>query len=250
MISGSKVRSYSLLAVLAGVGCFPLVTNCSNTEDPTTGDEASDDITGVNNALGLGLRYDQTEGRVYASLKQNLKAGEKLFIRVRQGKLTHVSQKNLRCSDLTEVSPIVQSGVAKTGPKGNTLYKGPVVGKNVIDLLTVYEDERWQSNNIPAELTNAVKAGSDPIVEACILSESGKVQAKLQTNLARSGLGRVLGTPVLGATVAPLRMLATVATVAMARHPHASRKVPGAVATLSMLNCASKILAKFRSSRR
>jgi hypothetical protein len=78
----------------------------------------------------------------------------------------------------------VQSGVAKTGPKGNTLYKGPVVGKNVIDLLTVYEDERWQSNNIPAELTNAVKAGSDPIVEACILSESGKVQAKLQTNLA------------------------------------------------------------------
>jgi hypothetical protein len=183
MISGSKIRSYSLLAVLAGVGCFPLVTNCSNTEE-AVGDEASDDITGVNNALGLGLRYDETEGRVYASLKQNLKAGEKLFIRVRQGKLTHVSQKNLKCSDLTEVSPIVQTGVSKTGAKGNTLYKGPVVGKNVIDLLTVYEDARWQSNNIPAELTNAVKNGSDPIVEACILSESGKVQAKLQTNLA------------------------------------------------------------------
>ncbi|MBX3193136.1 MAG: hypothetical protein KF819_39495 [Labilithrix sp.] len=173
-------RSFGLVAALA-VAAGSAFIHCSAPEEED--EELTEDaITGVNNALGLGLRYDDKTGRVQASLKTPLKDGEKLFIRVRRGKITLTSQKELACEDLTQARPL--SGVGDRELTGNVVYQGPKVDKSIFDLVHLYDDPNWATGDVAAQIKADIKKyGPDPIVEACIL-KGDKVRAKLQTNLA------------------------------------------------------------------
>ena len=167
-----------LLASLAVAASSATLLNCAAPEEE---EEASEDaVTGVNNTLGLGLVYDNTTSKVQATLKKPLGAGERLFIRVRRGTITHESQKNLDCGALTEAPPITKGDALSNG---RTIYDGPSVSRELVELLTIYNDERWYGGNETAEMRAEVEKGPDAIVEACVL-HGGKVRAKLLTNLA------------------------------------------------------------------
>jgi hypothetical protein len=163
----------SLLAAASGASLL----NCS--ADATEEEEAlsEDDITGVNNSLGLALVYDKDTSKVKATLATPLGPTDKLFIRVRRGTIEHDSQKNLDCSGLAEAP--------KTGARvaGKVVYEGPTVSKELVDLLAIYNDERWYGGHETPEMLAEIAKGPDSIVEACV-TRGGKVRAKLLTNLA------------------------------------------------------------------
>ena len=168
-----------LLVSLAAATSSAFLVNCAAPEEEE--EELSEDaVTGVNNTLGLGLVYDSATSKVKATLKKPLGAGEKLFIRVRRGTIKHESQKELDCGELTEAPPITR-GDSLTN--GKAIYEGPSVSKELVNLLTIYNDERWYGGNETAEMRAEVEKGADAIVEACVL-HNGKVRAKLLTNLA------------------------------------------------------------------
>ena len=174
------LRSFGLVAALA-MGAGSAFLHCAPAEEAEP-EPSEDEITGVNNALGLGLRYDQKSGRVQASLNSNLREGENLFIRVRRGKITINSQKQLDCKDLTKASPLAGAGEREL--TGKILFQGPKVDKAIFDLVHAYDDPNWATGNVPQSLKDDLKKfGPDPIVEACIV-KGDKVRAKLQTNLA------------------------------------------------------------------
>ncbi|MDF2694162.1 MAG: hypothetical protein K0S65_2545 [Labilithrix sp.] len=168
-----------LLASLAAAVSSAALLNCAapEEEEEAAGEDA---VTGVNNTLGLGLVYDSTTSKVKATLKKPLATGERLFIRVRRGTITHESQKELDCGALTEATPITKGDALSNG---KTLYDGPSVSKELVDLLSIYNDERWYGGNETPQMRAEVEKGPDAIVEACVLS-AGKVRAKLLTNLA------------------------------------------------------------------
>ena len=126
-MSSSNLRSLGLVAALA-VAAGSAFLHCAA---PTEEDEdlTEDQITGVNNALGLGLRYEEKSGRVQATLSGGLKDEEKLFIRVRRGKMTLTSQKDLDCSALTQARPLAGSGQREL--TGKIVYQGPKVEKSI-----------------------------------------------------------------------------------------------------------------------
>lgn len=174
------LRSFGLVAALA-VAAGSALLHCSA---PVEEDEelSEDQITGVNNALGLGLRYEEKSGRVQATLSGGLKDGEKLFIRVRRGKMTLTSQKDLDCKDLTQARPL--GGTGERELTGKIVYQGPKVEKSIFDLATLYADPNWATGNVPQSVKDDIKKlGPDPIVEACVV-KGDKVRAKLATNLA------------------------------------------------------------------
>ncbi len=175
-----NLRSAGLLAILAAAGAAPLLVNCSASEEATDDDPVNEDaVTGVNNPLGLALRYDDKTGTVQATLKDNLGSGERLFVRLRAGKITRTSQKELKCSDLTLAKPIGGGGNREL--TGKVIYQGPKVEKAVFDLVDLFKDPNWATGNVPPA-TRALAKNPDPIVEACIL-RGNVVRAKLQTNL-------------------------------------------------------------------
>lgn len=174
------LRSLGLVAVLAASAGSAFL-HCSA---PAEEEEelTEDQITGVNNALGLGLRYEEKSGRVQATMSGGLKDGEKLFIRLRRGKMTLTSQKDLNCSELTQARPLAGSGEREL--TGKIVYQGPKVDKAIFDLATLYDDPNWATGDVPQSLKDDIKQyGPDPIVEACVL-KGDKVRAKLATNLA------------------------------------------------------------------
>jgi hypothetical protein len=64
----ANVRSVVLLAAL-GVASSAALINCKSAAEEEEETPLSEDaITGVNNALGLGLRYDEKTGTVHATL--------------------------------------------------------------------------------------------------------------------------------------------------------------------------------------
>ncbi len=177
--------SFGLLASLA-LATGAAMVHCAPAADDEDADLSEDQITGVNNALGLGLRYDEKTGQVQATLNGGLGDGEKLFIRVRRGKMTIDGQKELDCSGLTQVHPLAGPGHQEA--TGKVVYQGPKVDKSIFDLVHLYEDPNWATGAVPQSLKDDIKKnGPDPIVEACIVKsdkKGDKVRAKLQTNLA------------------------------------------------------------------
>jgi len=174
------LRSFGLAVSLA-VAAGSALVHCAapEEEDEPVSEEA---VTGVNNALGLGLRFDDKSGHVQATLQTPLKDGEKLFVRVRRGKLTLTSQKELDCSGLTQARAISGSGQREL--TGKIVYQGPKVDRSVFELVHLYDDPNWATGDVPQSVKDDIKKyGPDPIVEACIL-KGDKVRAKLQTNLA------------------------------------------------------------------
>lgn len=192
------VRSLVLLCALAASAGGALL-HCAA---PTEEDEplSEDEITGVNNKLGLGLRYDAKAGSVQATLKKDLRDGERLLVRVRRGKLTLTSQRQLDCKAMAaEVAPVRPLPLRDAA--GKTVYQGPKVERSVVDLMHLFDDARWADNSMPiADREEMKRLGPDPIVEACIM-KGDTVRAKLQTNLAyawdqgtkAAGAARALG---------------------------------------------------------
>jgi hypothetical protein len=181
-MSSRYLRSLGLVAALA-VAAGSALIHCSAPEaDDADADPSEDAITGVNNALGLGLRYIEKSGTVQATLSGGLKDGEKLYIRVRRGKMTLTSQKDLDCSALAQARPLAGSGEREL--TGKIVYQGPKVDKSIFDLAKLYDDARWATGDVPQSVKDDVaKYGPDPIVEACVMAGT-KVHAKLATNLA------------------------------------------------------------------
>jgi hypothetical protein len=173
-------RSVGLVAALV-VAAGSALIHCAAPADEEA-DLSEDQITGVNNALGLGLRYEEKSGKVQATLSGGLKDGEKLYVRVRRGKMTLTSQKDLDCSTLTQARPLAGSGEREL--TGKIVYQGPKVEKSVFDLAKLYDDPNWATGRVPQSVKDDIaKYGPDPIVEACVMA-GDKVRAKLATNLA------------------------------------------------------------------
>jgi hypothetical protein len=170
--------------VLVAAVSTTLLLHCASKAAPTASSSAK--VTGVDNALGLGLTFvpstDLTTGTVQATLQTPLASDETLFIRVRQGKITTTSQDELDCSQLTESDPILS--VTGSDPAGQVVYQGPQVDPSIVNLLSLYDDPAWATGDQSQAEQDLASNGPDPIVEACILDGSGAVRAKLQVNLA------------------------------------------------------------------
>jgi hypothetical protein len=179
-MTSRHLRSLGLVAALVVAAGSSLI-HCAAPADEEA-DLSEDQITGVNNALGLGLRYEEKSGKVQATLSGGLKDGEKLYVRVRRGKMTLTSQKDLDCSTLTQARPLAGSGEREL--TGKIVYQGPKVEKSVFDLAKLYDDPNWATGRVPQSVKDDIaKYGPDPIVEACVMA-GDKVRAKLSTNLA------------------------------------------------------------------
>jgi hypothetical protein len=180
-MSSGTLRSLGLVAAL-GLGAGSALLHCASPEEE---EEAftEDQVTGVNNKLGLGLRYDDKTRTVQATLSGNLHDGEKLYVRVKRGKLTLTSQKDVDCAALAaETRPLSDSGEREL--TGKVVYRGPQVDRALFDLVRVYDDPRWATGDVPAAVKADIAAhGPDPIVEACLMKGT-KVHAKMATNLA------------------------------------------------------------------
>ncbi len=180
-----SVRSLGLSIALCTAAAGPFLANCAAPEEME--EELSEDaVTGVRNALGLGLTFDAETGQVQASLKDSLKQGEVLRIRVRRGTLTSTSQKDLQCDELDAAKPLTGAGSRDLAALGKVTYRGPKVDASLIALKDLYNDHRWQSDSAwSAAKIEEMKAAGGPhaIIEACITKGSA-VRAKLQTHLA------------------------------------------------------------------
>lgn len=168
--------------MLGAAATAPFYVSCGSSSDEPEFSE--DDI--VNNKLGLGLHYNEADGRVYGSMSASytLKAGETLKIRVRQGKMKNNTEKNFRCSELSGVEAITSASASGTTSDNRPIYKGPKVEKRIIDLLHLYDDARWQTGGIPPSAVAIARDGADPLIEACVLDKNGNTKAKIVTNLA------------------------------------------------------------------
>jgi hypothetical protein len=137
---------------------------------------SEDDVTGVNNALGLGIRFDEASGTAQATLTNPLEDGAELRVRLRTGKITLTSQRELNC----EALPTIRSAPRFEGSK--VVYDAGKVDKAYFDLLGLFDDPNWATGRV----TDAQKRAAeqpDPIVEACVVKD-GAVRGKLQVNLA------------------------------------------------------------------
>ena len=179
-----------LLLTAVGLATSAALVNCKSAVEEEEEESPSEDaITGVNNTLGLGLRYDEKTGTVHASLNTPLQEGQKLYVRVRRGKL-EIKEKDgkaltpsqqVDCSTLSQARPIEGSGDKELN--GKVVYQGPKVDKSLFDLVNLY-NEGWADDTVPrAEKDEVKRLGPTPIVEACIM-KNGKPAAKLATNLA------------------------------------------------------------------
>ena len=178
----SVKRSVLLLLSIVAAASGALLVNCSAAAEE---DEAlsEDEVVGVNNTLGLGLAYDELTGKVRATLKKPLGEGERLFIRVRRGTIRHESQAELDCRTLAEAPPIEPGSRRAAQVNNRVVYDGPSVSRELVDLLEIYNDERWYGGNETPQMRAEIAKGPDSIVEACVM-KNGRVRAKLLTNLA------------------------------------------------------------------
>ncbi|MBX3217829.1 MAG: hypothetical protein KF850_37835, partial [Labilithrix sp.] len=181
------LRSYGLLLAVISASAAPFLVNCAS-PDEYEDEEDEGALTGVDNKLGLGLAYDETTGTVTATMKESLKSGEQLRVRVRRGKPELGDEARLDCDSITEARPITGAGSRDNAPIGKVVYQGPKVAKDLIDLIGVYDDHRFQSDPAwaaqrSAEITAA--GGPKALVEACVI-RPGKTPIKLQTNLEQA----------------------------------------------------------------
>jgi len=162
-------------SIAAGVGALAA---CGPTEDePASAETSDDEITGANNKMGLRLVYDDASGRVRATVKQKLRAGEKLVMRVRRGRLSATSQTELDCAALADAPPLPPREDVRSR---KIVYDGPEVDRSL--LASVYTQEWIDGNITPAMLERLSREGADAIVEACIVKD-GQPRARLQTSL-------------------------------------------------------------------
>lgn len=183
-----NVRSFGLLLALAAAGAAPFLVNCASpsADEEAEGDEGA--LTGVDNKLGLGLAYDAKSGTVTATLKESLKPGEQLRIRLRRGLPQLGDEAKLDCDAIGEAKPITGAGSREGAPVGKVVYQGPKVSQEFINLVNVYDDPRFQSDQAWADKRiREINEGGGPkaLVEACVI-RPGKSPVRLQTNLEQA----------------------------------------------------------------
>src|SRR5690242_1597342 len=100
-----RLRNFGLFTVLAGASIAALI-NCASPSDEDEG-ATEDAYTGVDNAWGLGLRYDDVTKTAIATLNNAPKPGEKLHIRARRGTITAKSEADLNCEELAASTPAI-----------------------------------------------------------------------------------------------------------------------------------------------
>jgi hypothetical protein len=169
-----SLRTPALFTALAIAAATPAYLNCGATGAE---EELTEDNIGVNNTLGLGLRYDEKSGSIQATLKRPLDEGETLVVRLRAGKIQENTARDLKCSDLIEAEPIPGREAS-----GKVAFQGPKVDRAVFDLVRLFDDPNWATGRVSAAQLETAK-NPDPIVEACLM-KGLKVRAKLVTNLA------------------------------------------------------------------
>lgn len=178
-----NARSLVLMLALTGAATAPFFACAAPEESEEDGEASEDAVTGAGNPLGLRLTYDRESNRVSATLKDSLKTGEQLRLRVRRGAATLTSQKELKCDDLPRATAQQSRDLANVG---KVIYRtNQSIDSNMLDLLKVYDDHRWQSDPAwAAQRTREINAAGGPkvLVEACI-TNGDKVRAKLQTTL-------------------------------------------------------------------
>lgn len=165
--------------VLGGAVALALAFSMTNCSSPSS-DEPDEVVSGVHNKLGLALRFDEKTHVVQATLAQPLDDGEQLYVRIRAGKMTLDSEKNLDCKSLTLAKPVRSGGSREL--TGKVVYVGPKVDPAIFALAELYSDARWATGEVPAA-THDLGKMPDPIVEACVM-RGDAVRAKLQVNLA------------------------------------------------------------------
>jgi hypothetical protein len=174
-VPSSPLLKWVLLvgAIVSGGALANCAADSEDVDDEIFASE--DDITGANNRMGLRLVYDEESRHVRATVKRKLRAGETLRLRVRRGRLSMDSQRELDCSQLPEAPamPLAEGATKVT-------YDGPEVDPS---LLTSVYTEEWISGNVSAQMIDRLsREGADSIVEACIV-RSSTVRARLQTSI-------------------------------------------------------------------
>ena len=171
----SIASSLLLAAALAASG--DALANCGAApEDDDEPALSDDEINGANNVMGLKLVFDEPSGRVRATVKRKLRAGEKLVMRVRRGRLSMDSQSQLNCAELADAPALPPQEYAGT----KVVYEGPEVDRSL--LASVYTQEWIEGNITPQMIDRLSREGADSIVEACIVKPTG-VRARLQTSV-------------------------------------------------------------------
>jgi hypothetical protein len=169
-------RTSAFFAALVVAASVPVVVNCGSTELEEDQALSEDDI-GVNNASGLGLRFDESSGSIQATLKRSLDEGERLVVRIRGGKITSRSQADLNCGELIETEVLGRDA------SGKVAFQGPKVERAMFELLKLYNDPRWATLDVSSAQLETARKTPDAMVEACLV-KNGKPRAKLVTHLA------------------------------------------------------------------
>lgn len=182
-----RMRAVALGVVVGVAGLLPLLTSCTSVEDEEA-EEGGEAVTGIDNALGLALSYDADTGTVLATLRDSLEAGQQLRVRVRRGMPQLGDEEKLDCDSITEARPITGAGSRANAPVGKVVYRGPNVSKDLIDLIGIDDDHRFQTDPAwaAAKIQEIDRAGGPKaLVEACIM-RPGKAPVRLQTNLEQA----------------------------------------------------------------
>jgi hypothetical protein len=169
-------RSSLLLAGALGAS-VAVLASCSAPSDSAGDDVAfgDDELNTTNNKMGLRLRYDEPTGRVHATLKTKLRAGENLRMRVRRGRLSNGA--TLDCGQLAD-APLMP-----TAPATKPVYEGPELERSL--LACVYTQQWIDGNLTPPVIEQLSRDGADAIVDACIVRDALDLppRARLQTSL-------------------------------------------------------------------
>lgn len=171
-------RSLAFLGAFLACAAGVALLNCA--EPAEEGISGADAVVGANNALGLSLVYDATDRKVRATVREELEANDALYLRVRRGTITQDAEAKLDCEELASVG---KARKLSSRPGEPAVYDGPVPSKEILKLITLYNDPRWYGGRETAKMRAEAEKGPDPIVEACIVRD-GQVRAKMLTNLA------------------------------------------------------------------
>ncbi|MBA3397356.1 MAG: PPC domain-containing protein [Deltaproteobacteria bacterium] len=140
--AATRLAIFGLLALGAGVGC--------------TGDDF--EVTPI---------YNHANGRVVVQLSRGLASDEQLFVQARRGKFG-----TLDCTQLAQTIP----AVADTA--GNDI-DGPLVDSK---LTKSFYGPEWGHGNPTAEMLASLAAGTDSIIDVCIMN-GAKIVAQIERDL-------------------------------------------------------------------
>jgi hypothetical protein len=133
--------------------------------------------SGDNEELQLTPIYNQATGRATVQVTRDLEGGEKLFMRVRRGSFGALDCKALA----NETEALVDSS--------DQIWFGPVVDTA---LTKSFYGPEWASNPTP-EMLAKLKAGTDSIIDACLMDGTTVVK-QIETDLFQAwDTGRQLG---------------------------------------------------------